>query len=1575
MILKTKKKSKKKTIHFYLLLVFLLLLTNSIFLEMFLNLSSINLKPIQYATTKPENSELHNLEPFIIDDLGEGNYTWLEASYQPWCSGKGTEADPYIIQSIYITADATHTCLVIKNSNVHFIIKNSTFFIETYGGSGISLQNASYGKFFNNSLNNGIVGLDLLQCDHIEFYNISVHAHSRGFLLDSCSNISISSSYIENPIYGIRTSDCQYLHIFQNLIEFCTNTGMLIGGNNNIIEDNIVQHNSNTGLILSGCNNKVINNNIYNNGWGSFPGYYNGIYIYQYSNSNNISRNLIHNQQYSGIYCNYYSENNLIYDNFFFNNGENAKADQDNNHWNNSLIGNYWDDYLDSDTDNDGIGDNPYDVETSPLIQDFLPIHGNPFYDGSAILIDGSQSSGPTSWQWISTRYWCQGLGSSVDPYVIKNLTIDGEKTEICFEIRNSNVFFILQDCSLYNSTYAGLQDPGLKLDTVTNGIIINNHIYDNQNGIYLRYCNDSSISNNIINDNSKYGVYVFNGFYNNITNNIIQDNSHGIRFHSSTNNRAIDNLITLCSYGFSFQYGHDNILSNNRIFNSTIDGFYLFSSDRNTIKGNLIQNTSRYGIYTYDSSNDNLIYLNQFAQNDVNAYDATPNNQWDNGSIGNYWDDYNGGDLDDNGIGDDPHPIPGTVSGSQDNFPIWEDGIDGIIIDESTEHDWTWALSHYWCTGSGTINDPYVIEDITINGRDSGSCIEIRNSDKYFIIRNTTLYNASAWIAPFYHSAIRLENVRNGRLESNNGSQNNGYGFYLVNCNYTQISGNTLTNNSDYAIQLDLSHHNNLTNNLIANNSDVGIGNYQSNHNSIIDNRILMNRLSGIYLDFCEGIEIYNNTVVENNDIGIRLYDSLDTIISENKISRNRNSGIFLQQSENNSLLRNECYNNTEIGVYLYESPNNTLLNNIASKNEHGGIFLYQCDGTKLFSNNISGSEYEALRIDLSNDIILFNNEVRNNLDYAIYMTMCNHSLIESNRVKDNMKYGIYMQDVEDTILLNNIAEFNMMRGIYIWEGRNITISKNNITNNQDSGLYLNNCNQSKVINNIIANNKVFGCYIKGYDNNFSDNIIHSNQNTGLFSYNCRESIIHQNFVYNNSQDGIAVELSNTMIVSSNQVYNNSKNGFITDSIYYSTFLNNNIHENHENGIMIWDNNENNTFIENNVSYNSNYGIYLYYANGNNFTHNDIFENHYEGIYLRYSHENRIISNKLKNNWGNGIELFYSNSSEIRENNLISNGVGLRILHGEYNIIYYNNFTGNGNNAEDSGSYNSWDDGVMGNYWDDYSGVDTDDDGIGDTPYIISGSAASQDNYPLWDDGIEPLPGPFTLSSSADNPDDDGIFDLIWTESSGTDNYSIYRHSKFITILNESLSLVMNQNASSPHSITGLTDGSYYYVVVAYNETGYTLSNCILVIVEFPPVPQPPGAFTLTSNADSPDTDGSFELTWTSSSGADNYSLYLHTTLITEINESILLLIDQMAVSPQSISGLADGTYYYIVLAMNEQGTILSNCITIIVEHPSNPSPPSIPGYEFIYIIISIITLSFALRYQFGKKIRNHQN
>ncbi len=100
----------------------------------------------------------------------------------------------------------------------------------------------------------------------------------------------------------------------------------------------------------------------------------------------------------------------------------------------------------------------------------------------------------------------------------------------------------------------------------------------------------------------------------------------------------------------------------------------------------------------------------------------------------------------------------------------------------------------------------------------------------------------------------------------------------------------------------------------------------------------------------------------------------------------------------------------------------------------------------------------------------------------------------------------------------------------------------------------------------------------------------------------------------------------------------------------------------------------------------------------------------------------------------------------------------GLRIVQGFDNLIYFNNFTENINgqtmqplNAEDNSGNNKWDNGTIGNYWDDYLGKDSDDNTIGDTPYTVSGSSGGTDRYPIWWDP------PIIIINS---PNTDDVFD-----------------------------------------------------------------------------------------------------------------------------------------------------------------------------------------------------------------------
>jgi parallel beta-helix repeat protein len=222
-----------------------------------------------------------------------------------------------------------------------------------------------------------------------------------------------------------------------------------------------------------------------------------------------------------------------------------------------------------------------------------------------------------------------------------------------------------------------------------------------------------------------------------------------------------------------------------------------------------------------------------------------------------------------------------------------------------------------------------------------------------------------------------------------------------------------------------------------------------------------------------------------------------------------------------------------------------------------------------------------------------------------------------------------------------------------------------------------------------------------------------------------------------------------------------------------------------HSHYCRIWDCN----FINNTA------GLGLY-ESGHNVIRDCYFTLNEEGIHsagiegylcplpAEFNEYNEIYENIIMNN-GNGISLGHSALSMnyanvIRNNNISENdGFGLRMIMASQNEIYFNEFynnTGPGVNKatcmcggewneihhnaffynNGSGVQGSDSNGSMpmvdywysqleseGNYWSDYSGTDSNGDGIGEMPYDIA-SGDHQDLYPFtephnWSDGLPP--------------------------------------------------------------------------------------------------------------------------------------------------------------------------------------------------------------------------------------------
>lgn len=200
---------------------------------------------------------------------------------------------------------------------------------------------------------------------------------------------------------------------------------------------------------------------------------------------------------------------------------------------------------------------------------------------------------------------------------------IDGNMTDDTILIEKDHVK--VSNCTIINSGKEG-NDAGIHI-LADYAEVCNNIMYENNIGVYTRGASYHLIHNNTIKSNSEYGLYAYT------------PSDHMV---------IADNLFFLndCSL--------------------RIKGSKYCEIIRNHF------NNSDRGMYFCCGARLNIVYHNTFLNHSIwNADDQVGSNEWNNThSEGNYWDDYNGKDKNNDGIGDTSYNIS-KGRGSYDFFPL----------------------------------------------------------------------------------------------------------------------------------------------------------------------------------------------------------------------------------------------------------------------------------------------------------------------------------------------------------------------------------------------------------------------------------------------------------------------------------------------------------------------------------------------------------------------------------------------------------------------------------------------------------------------------------------------------------------------------------------------------------------------------------------------------------------------------------------------------------------------------------------------------------------------------------------
>lgn len=188
---------------------------------------------------------------------------------------------------------------------------------------------------------------------------------------------------------------------------------------------------------------------------------------------------------------------------------------------------------------------------------------------------------------------------------------------------------------------------------------IVGNHVSGHRDGIYFEFVTHSVIWRNISFNNLRYGLHFMFSHNDAYITNMFKNNGAGVAVMFTKNVTMINNTFEEnwgdAAYGLLLKEISDSYISGNRFLQNT-SGIYMEGTNRIKAERNVFEGNG-WGMKIQASCMDNQILNNNFIKNtfDISTNGTLVLNTFDQ----NYWDKYEGYDLNKDGIGDIPyHPL-----------------------------------------------------------------------------------------------------------------------------------------------------------------------------------------------------------------------------------------------------------------------------------------------------------------------------------------------------------------------------------------------------------------------------------------------------------------------------------------------------------------------------------------------------------------------------------------------------------------------------------------------------------------------------------------------------------------------------------------------------------------------------------------------------------------------------------------------------------------------------------------------------------------------------------------------------
>jgi parallel beta-helix repeat protein len=614
------------------------------------------------------------------------------------------------------------------------------------------------------------------------------------------------------------------------------------------------------------------------------------------------------------------------------------------------------------------------------------------------------------------------------------------------------------------------------------------------------------------------------------------------------------------------------------------------------------------------------------------------------------------------------------------------------------------------------------------------------------------------------------------------------------------------------------------------------------------------------------------------------------------------------------------------------------------------GGIKLLNVMNGRIVTTRVI-ENYHGFYLEDSENITLTGNEATDNAMSGFFLTgTCKNITLEDNTASDNIMTGFFLTGTSKNITLeDNIATVNGQHGILVDECGFNNFSGNTVNSNGQNGFSLEDSSYNTVSGNNVTGNIMNGFFL-----------------TGTSSYNTLE----ENDASENGQHGILVDRCGFNNLTGNTINANSQNGLSLENSYNNTLVNCTAISNSETGFFLGES-YNNSLISNIAGSNDDKGFLLSGADDNGLEENTASDNAI-GYYLDKSNNNTLTGNFATNNSGQGVFLVLSSDNLVY-----------------YNFFIVNNLGGIGQGSDISGS-NSWTNTTHGNYWSDYTGEDTDGDGIGDTANYTLGVDVEDTKplvfYSLIDLSTLQVTGPGDAVIEAGSV---VLHSITWLPATNfiPTGYIIYKNGEQIDFGSwiTGIAIQLNVNAGDLSM-----DTEYNFTLSISDHSDKTITHTVLITVKdtTPPDFHYIGPDELTFEEGS--TNGTLVFTFmVSDLYIDTFTLYQDDnaifswkwppeTSVRIITDGIVNLVyaDTVNEGFTTITGsikvnlvnLDAGAYDFVFTVNDTSGNDVSASITVTVT-PSSTTSETAPGWSITITVLSLVILSSILFNQRRRK------